>query len=93
MFKVNKMHKVEIYADTTSWFTKEEIEAMLDGRLGNGNVITIECPEWILRLWYICTEKNKYYKNFNEWLDNYVTDEVDGLYDFAKNLGWVFERR
>lgn len=75
---------VELYCDSTDLYTEEEMDA--------DNICILLFPEWIVREYYRQKVKSSA-DSFEEWfISGETLDALDGLYTFAKQLGFQATR-
>lgn len=72
-----------IYCDSTGQFSERECE--------KDNLVDIDFPDHIVHAWYKYHTSTE--KTYDAWLDTFIADDVDGLYDFAKKHGFEWKRK
>lgn len=70
---MEKMLSVTVYADITGYYTEQQINRLLDGACGLGNMCEVLIPESVVREWYNFIGLNKRHASFEQWFYNEST--------------------
>ena len=82
-----EMLTMTVYMDTVEDFPNGYVDDVLDN--GGENLIDLEFPRDLVRAYYsLYCIGDEGSQNFEDWLDEYTADSTNGLYAFAKNVGF-----
>lgn len=77
---MNKIVFVTVYADTTPFFTEEELD--------KDNICEIEIPEKLLHDYFVqILAPERCYDTYDEFMNKYTANDTDYLYDYCLHKG------